>query len=408
MDSLKKMCVAIVLCAATLFQVDVYAKQAISTSSAPTKALVDAEAEEVIDEEAAKLNQMTQETQDIIDGANEVIRTTGDKFRRGEISRVRSATIVGEQNYIIKQAKKQLEQARQDAIDKVKEISAQAGYSLGGLVSGIKSWYYGPEEMRSAAESALNELQKGFKDAQAEYAVKMQATDPQAAERYSNEWSTIKQDFENEINKQKRIVSGGMSTGFWTAVVGAAAVVGGAVAYKYLNSWPKNYSWGPEQGSKNRVDESKEQEKLEEKSLLPQASIPKPKKMGEWERLAKAQQEERDLQTQRRQAANQPPVAEPVVITLESAREAYDHAKKRADAAEAKLTKAQKEFDDNAAEIARLSAAGARGKNAVKIRDLERRQAGRLSKALTNAETTFGSAENSLISASRKLADVSE
>src|SRR5438105_15160583 len=101
MNTIKKMCIAIALCAAALFQVDVCAKQGVSVSSMPTKALVDAEVEEVVNAETAKINEMTQETQDIIDGANETIRMSEDKLRRGEISRAQAAVMTGELKYNI-------------------------------------------------------------------------------------------------------------------------------------------------------------------------------------------------------------------------------------------------------------------------------------------------------------------
>lgn len=243
MKFIKNMLIAVTFFAAITVQSDSFAKlrrkkvQPVQPVAqiVPVGAAIDADT--VVTVEREKVEQAVIDTEKIKTAATLAINAANDQLAKGEISYVQAAQIIGENNYKIKQAKKQLAELTGQAIDNVEDAQAQESY-YGQLLE--KVGYSSTAQEKAIAQAIIDELKNKLQMLDNDYTEKMKADiTPQQKMKLSQEYAADKKEIEDEIYRQQTITEEVMSTNkklFWSAVGLAGAVVGGALAYQYLGT----------------------------------------------------------------------------------------------------------------------------------------------------------------------------
>lgn len=262
MTFIKKMFTIVMFFTAITVQVDSFAR-AMATKTPYTKAFnttrqaalgVPVVVEPSVDvdtvaiSERQKIEQAIIDTEKIKTAATLAINQAQDQLSRDEISYIEAARIIGEHNYKIEQAKKQLAQLTGKAVEKVEEAEVQESY-LSQLMSGAQSrradllekiGYSSTSQEKAIAQAIIDELNSQLEILEKEYAKKIEAaTDSQDKMKLSQERDALKRDIQTEIYRQQTITEEVMSTNkklFWTAVGLAGTAIGGALAYQHLGT----------------------------------------------------------------------------------------------------------------------------------------------------------------------------
>lgn len=242
MNSFKKIIGAVLLSAIALVHFDGFAKVTTRAmqSDKEIRVATEKDVDAVIEAQTAQVQQMTADAEKVKMDAQAAIEAAQEQLEQGKISRAQAAAIVGEQKYAIKKADETLLQVTNEAAQKVAEAE---GY-LSRFVSGVKSWYYGPEEEREVARARIMQLEEDLEATQDEYSELIKnARGNRKKSSLKAELATEEEAFKNEIQKQKDIAEGRMSSQkFWRsvakvgAVIGAGALLTGATvgAYRYF------------------------------------------------------------------------------------------------------------------------------------------------------------------------------
>lgn len=262
MKFIKRIFIAAAIFAVVVPQADSFARPVKKTQRVrPIKQVPEnqeptADADIVINTERQKLEQAIIDTEKIkmaatlaINEAKAKLAKANDQLTNDEISRIEAAKIIGEQNYKIEQANKNLAAFTKEAIENVEEAEAQETYSFSfplnaARIAGTefleKIGYKSTAEEKAIAQFTIRELDKQLTNLNREFVQKMlEAITDQDKNKIRQEYNTVKQAIENEIYRQKTITEEVMSTNkklFWTAVGLAGATVGGALAYQYLGT----------------------------------------------------------------------------------------------------------------------------------------------------------------------------
>lgn len=233
MNNLKKIIGLVLVSAIALVHFDSFAKNSAPMARAMGQGkelrVAEANVDAVIEAQTAQVQQVTADAEKVKMDAQAAIEAAQDDVAQGKISRAKAAVIIGEQKYAIKKADETLTQVTNEAAEKVAEAE---GY-LSRFVTGVKSWYYGPEEAREVARARVTQLEEDLLAVEDEYTELIKnARGNRNKSSLKAELEGIKVEFKNEIQKQNDIAEGRMSSQkFWRAVGVAGAVVGSAAAY---------------------------------------------------------------------------------------------------------------------------------------------------------------------------------
>lgn len=233
MNNLKKIIGLVLVSALALVHFDSFAKNSAPMARAMGQGkelrVAEANVDAVIEAQTAQVQQVTADAEKVKMDAQAAIEAAQDDVAQGKISRAKAAVIIGEQKYAIKKADETLTQVTNEAAEKVAEAE---GY-LSRFVTGVKSWYYGPEEAREVARARVTQLEEDLLAVEDEYTELIKnARGNRNKSSLKAELEGIKVEFKNEIQKQNDIAEGRMSSQkFWRAVGVAGAVVGSAAAY---------------------------------------------------------------------------------------------------------------------------------------------------------------------------------
>jgi len=255
MEFIKKIFIAAAVLAAFALYTDSFArvtkkaglaKQVKQTVAPVAESAADVEI--VVSTEREKIEQAVVDTEKIKTAATLAINDANEQLAQGKISYIKAAQIIGEQQYVIEQAKRQLAQLAGKSIEKVQDAENQESYltqllsgaqaAKAGLLEGIG--YSSTAQQKAIAQAVIDELKSQLLILEKEYAKKIDAaSNAQDKAKLSQELDTIKRDIEKEIYRQQTITEEVTSTNkklFWSAVGLAGAAVGAALAYQYLGT----------------------------------------------------------------------------------------------------------------------------------------------------------------------------
>jgi hypothetical protein len=257
MKFIKKILIAAVVLAAFALHTDSFARARVTKKTGLAKQVKQTVApvaepiedvEIVVSTEREKIEQAVIDTEKIKTAATLAINDANEQLAQGKMSHVDAAKIIGEQQYVIDQAKRQLAQLAGKSIEKVQDAENQESYltqlfsgaqaAKAGLLEGIG--YSSTAQQKAIAQAVIDELKKQLDSVSTDYAKKIEAaSNPQDKAKLLQELDTIKRDIEKEIYRQQTITEDVMSTNkklFWSAVGLAGAAVGAALAYQYLGT----------------------------------------------------------------------------------------------------------------------------------------------------------------------------
>ena len=205
--------------------------------------------EGLINEETKKVETATLDAQKAKESANAIIAKAKNDLAAGNISLIEASKIIGEQNYKIEQANKQLAVVVDEAIENVEMVEAQEGYTqkmLTGIrsigesaLAPFKAGYGYTEQEKAIARAIIEELTKQLKMQRLQYAEKMMTATQEEKNKLNEELEALSKQFEKEIMQQQLVTGEAMSLNrrlFWGAVGLAGAVALGAAAKYYLGT----------------------------------------------------------------------------------------------------------------------------------------------------------------------------
>jgi hypothetical protein len=247
MKIMNKLLVLAGLAAVLLINVDCFAKKRVRTRiQANTQA---APSEPVVVEATEEVKAATAQAQVTIADAEQKIAAFRKQLETGDISPVDASKNIGELNYAIEQAKKQLAEFTSEKVKEVEAAQAQEEGYVSRFVSGVKdfgariaapfkSGYGYSEKEKTIARAIIAELQDQLKSIEEGYAIaKKQATTTDQKNQIMRDYDPIIQQIREEIRNQQVITGEVMSRNrklFWASVGTAGALAAGAAARSYL------------------------------------------------------------------------------------------------------------------------------------------------------------------------------